>query len=90
MAFSMVELRSPRSMGFMTKSKAPLFIACRMFVRSPYALTMMTWSAGLCISFTFDSIVKPSISGMLMSRRIISMPGVLFSTSSASTPLRAK
>ena len=90
MAFSMVRLRSSMSMGFVAKSKAPLFIAWRMFCMSPYALTMITRSAGLRISFTLVNSVNPSISGMLMSDSMISMSGLLYRMESASKPLRAK
>ena len=85
----MVIWRSLKSTGLVTKSNAPRFMAVRMFFMSPYAemITerMLGSTLGIC-----SSNVSPSIWGMLMSERTMSMSPSSFSRSSASKPFRAK
>ena len=90
MAFSMVRERSSRSMGLVAKSKAPLFMAERILSMSPYADTMMHFSAGFLISLMRVSKVSPSISGMLMSLRMMSKFFFSSISCNASNPLCAK
>ncbi len=61
-------------MGLVIKSKAPRFIAVRMFSMSPYAETITDFISGLD-SPSLLSSVKPSISGMLISLKTISISG---------------
>ena len=77
-------------MGLVAKSKAPLFMAERMLPMSPYADTMIHLSAGLRISLILVSSVSPSISGMLMSLRMMSKSFFSSTICRASSPLWAK
>ena len=77
------------SMGLVAKSNAPLFIACRILCISPYALTIMTRRAGFLISLTRARRVSPSISGILISERTISISGLECRTERASSPFLA-
>ena len=90
MAFSMVMLKSSRSIGFVAKSNAPLFMAVRIFPISPYADTMIHFRAGFLNSLILVSNVNPSISGILISLSIMLMSGCSSNTLSASMPLCAK
>ncbi len=73
MVFCTVSSRSAKSIGFVRKSKAPRFMAVRMFSISPYAEMMTDLMAGLFRSLTFSRSVSPSISGMLISDRMTEM-----------------
>ena len=85
----MVIRKSSKSIGLVTKSKAPLFIAPRMFCMSPYAETITARTLGSTEGIC-SSKVSPSITGMLMSERTISISLSSLRRSSASAPLWAK
>ena len=82
---SMVTRRSAKSSGLVTKSKAPRFMAVRMFSMSPYAETMTQRRLGSTLAIC-ASRVSPSIFGMLMSDSTMSMSSCCSSSSRASTP----
>ena len=86
--FSMVNDKSSKFIGLVMKSKAPRFMAVRMFSISPYAETITDLINGLD-SLNRLNKVKPSISGILISLRTISTSGCKRIFSNASIPFTA-